>query len=79
MSIETEVPENAAGLSQAPESGPGVAGDAPAEAPRIFERRFNRVGLLVAGLFLAASMFPSLLPRASWAQGLIIGITVALG
>ena len=47
--------------------------------PRIFERRFSRPGLTMAALFLAASMFPSLLPRPTWAQGVIIGITVALG
>ena len=51
----------------------------PARPPRIFERRFSRPGLLAAALFLAASMFPSRLPRPTWAQGVIIGITVALG
>lgn len=50
-----------------------------ARPPRVFERRFSRPGLIVGGLFLAASMFPSLLPRPTWAQGVIIGITVALG
>jgi uncharacterized membrane protein len=47
--------------------------------PRILERHLSRPGLAVAGLFLAASLFPSLLPRPGWAQGVITGITVAIG
>lgn len=63
-----------------PTVGAGSDGEVRAPArPRILELRFSRAGLLVGGLFLAASMFPSLLPRPSWAQGVIIGITVAIG
>lgn len=47
--------------------------------PKILGLYFSRPGLLVGSLFLAASMFPSLLPRPAWAQGVIIGITVAIG
>lgn len=62
-------------LVEAPGGGPRPAG----RRPRLFELRFSLPGLVVAGLFLAASMFPSLLPRPSWAQGVIIGITAAIG
>ena len=47
--------------------------------PRILDTHLSDPGLVVAGLFLAASLFPSLLPRPGWAQGVITGITVAIG
>ena len=59
--------------------------DAGAEAtgrtqpPRVFERRFSRVGLVVGGLFFAASLTPSLMPRSSAVQGAVSGIALALG
>ncbi len=47
--------------------------------PRVFERRFSRVGLVVGGLFFAASLTPSLLPRSSAVQGAVSGVALALG
>lgn len=73
MTVTTETPQ----LPQEPQDN--VAPTHHAGPPRILELRFSRPGLYVACLFLAASMFPSLLPRPVWAQGVIIGITVALG
>lgn len=46
---------------------------------RLLSRHFSLVGLLTAGLFFSLSLFPSLLPRAAWAQGVISGITLAIG
>lgn len=46
---------------------------------RVFSRRFSPPGLVVAMLFMALSLLPSLLPRSPLFQGVVSGITVALG
>jgi uncharacterized membrane protein len=62
-----------------PDQGAGSPDAASSRRPRLLELRFSPTGLVVGGLFLAAAMFPSLVPRPPWAQGVIIGITVAFG
>lgn len=52
--------------------------DAP-RAPRVFEPRFDGVGLVVGALFIAASLDPSLLPRVPLVQGLATGVSFTLG
>lgn len=47
--------------------------------PRVFSLRHSNVGLVSAALFFAFSLFPSLLPRTSMFQGLVSGVTVAVG
>ncbi len=47
--------------------------------PRIFSLRYSGPGLIVALLFFAFSLFPSLLPRAPMFQGLVSGVTVMVG
>jgi len=46
---------------------------------RPFDRVFSGVGVTTATWFFAASLVPSLLPRAAWLQGLVSGVTVAVG
>ena len=46
---------------------------------RVFSTRFSGPGLLVALLFFAFSLFETLLPRTGLFQGLVSGITVAIG
>jgi uncharacterized membrane protein len=62
--------------------------DRPADAPegparshrwRILRRPLSTAGLVVAALFFAASLLPSLLPRAPAVQGLVSGITLLMG
>lgn len=60
-------------------SEPTTPIEARRQVPRILETHLSRPGLAVAGVFLAASLFPSLLPRPGWAQGVITGITLAIG
>lgn len=56
---------------------------APRTRPRswreILAPRFNRVGLLVALLFVSLSLVPSLLPRTPTMQGIVTGVAVAVG
>jgi len=59
------------------ESSP--ASVAARRAPRVFYPTFSIPGLLVAGLFFALSVQPSLLPRAGYVQGIAAGITMAIG
>lgn len=51
----------------------------PSRAPGIFEPRFSHYGLVVAILFTAISLLPSLLPRIPSIQGLASGVTFAVG
>ncbi len=63
-------------------SSPEVAPEdsAPSKRPpRVFSPTFSGPGLLVAGLFFAASVQPSLLPRAGYVQGIASGITLMIG
>jgi uncharacterized membrane protein len=46
---------------------------------RPLSRQFSRVGLVAGAFFFSLSLFPSLLPRAGWAQGVVSGITLAIG
>ena len=46
---------------------------------RIFNLRFSRTGLAVAGFFFAVSLLPSLLPRAPYVQGVVSGVTLMIG
>ena len=51
----------------------------PGVYPRIFSPRFSGVGMAFAALFFAFSLFPSLLPRAGYVQGVASGITIMIG
>jgi uncharacterized membrane protein len=46
---------------------------------RPFDRVLSGVGVTTATWFFAASLVPSLLPRAAWLQGVVSGVTVAVG
>ena len=46
---------------------------------RPLDRVLSGVGLTTATWFFAASLVPSLLPRAAWLQGVVSGVTVAVG
>ena len=46
---------------------------------RVLDRVVSGVGLTAATWFFAASLVPSLLPRAAWLQGVASGVTVAVG
>ncbi len=50
-----------------------------AESPRVFTLRFSGPGLLVAALFFALSLTPSLLPRGALFQGIVGGVTMTIG
>lgn len=50
-----------------------------AEAPRVFALRYSPVGVAMAALFFAFSLYPSLLPRTGLFQGVVSGVTVAVG
>lgn len=56
-----------------------VAGEVGARDREVFTRPASRAGLMCAALFFAFSLLPSLLPRSAAAQGVVSGITVALG
>jgi len=61
-------------------ANPDVAPDtAKNERFRVFSMRFSGPGMLVALLFFAFSLFESLLPRTGLFQGLVSGITIAIG
>ena len=47
--------------------------------PRVFSLRFNGTGMAFAALFFGFSLFPSLLPRAGYVQGIASGITIMIG
>ena len=55
--------------------------DDEADAPsfRVFSLKFSGPGMLLALLFFALSLFESLLPRTGLFQGVVSGITVAIG
>jgi uncharacterized membrane protein len=66
-----------------PVAGPPVA-DPPIASPRVAGRRIVRHPLGLAGtatavLFYCASLTPSLLPRAWYLQGIVSGVTAAMG
>ncbi|MCB9424091.1 MAG: hypothetical protein H6527_03260, partial [Actinobacteria bacterium] len=64
-------------LATATEPPPTV--QQPSPLPRVFSLRFSGVGMWFAGLFFAFSLFPSLLPRAGYVQGVASGITIMIG
>ena len=45
----------------------------------VLDRVVSGVGLTVATWAFAASLMPSLLPRTAWVQGIVSGVTVAVG
>ena len=47
--------------------------------PRHYWRSFSFVGLVLAALFFAASLSPSLLPRVYLVQGILSGLALAIG
>jgi uncharacterized membrane protein len=49
------------------------------ESPRVFTLEFSGPGLLVAALFFALSLAPSLLPRGALFQGIVSGVTLMIG
>ena len=71
--MTTTAPERAAIVEN-----PEVIASAP-DRPRVFVRRWSGPGLAVAGLFFALSLFPSLLPRPGWVQGVVSGVTLMVG
>lgn len=49
------------------------------QTPRVFSLRYSAAGVVLATLFFALSLFPSLLPRTGTFQGVVSGVTVAAG
>ncbi len=66
-------------LQASPEESPEATPTTERRARRILDRRLSPTGLVVAALFLAASLQPSLLPRAPYVQGVVSGITLMIG
>jgi uncharacterized membrane protein len=66
-------------LDAPPQDGPEAVVEAPRRTRRIFNLRFSRTGLAVAGFFFAVSLLPSLLPRAPYVQGVVSGVTLMIG
>jgi uncharacterized membrane protein len=58
---------------------PGEGSGGRDDALAVFSLRYSRVGLIVAVLFFALSLFPSLLPRTPLLQGVVAGASAALG
>ena len=56
-----------------------LAGPATRRPQGLLSRQFSQVGLVVGAFFFSLSLFPSLLPRAGWAQGVVSGVTFAIG
>lgn len=54
-------------------------GHGPTGPQRVFALSFSGTGLVVAAFFFALSLLPSLLPRAAIIQGVVSGLTVAIG
>ncbi len=71
MSIET--------ANRSDEHAAGAASTTRPPAPRVFRRSFSHTGFVVGALFMAASLTPSLLPRSAALQGVVSGITLAIG
>ena len=67
------------GLDERASDDAGPAVSSTPQRPRIFALSFSGPGLVVAGLFFAISLLPSLLPRAGYVQGLASGITMMIG
>jgi uncharacterized membrane protein len=60
-------------------SAPGLVDEPGARDREVFTRPVSKAGLSSAALFFAFSLLPSLLPRTAVMQGIVSGITVALG
>ncbi len=63
----------------APPEGPAPTEPSGGRTRRIFTPSFSRTGLVVAALFFAVSLLPSLLPRAPYVQGIVSGVTLMIG
>lgn len=48
-------------------------------SPRVFALSFSGTALVMGGFFFALSLLPSLLPRASYIQGVVSGVTFMVG
>jgi uncharacterized membrane protein len=66
-------------VAASPQQGLGESAEASPRPRRIFNLRFSRTGLAVAGIFFALSLLPSLLPRAPYVQGVVSGVTLMIG
>jgi uncharacterized membrane protein len=83
MSNTDAPPGESQPASEPDESTVGDTAPAPETARtkrfRVFSMHFSGPGMLVALLFFALSLFESLLPRTGLFQGLVSGITIAIG
>ena len=66
-------------LDAPPQDGTEAVAEVSRRERRIFNLRFSRTGLVVAGFFFAVSLLPSLLPRAPYVQGVVSGVTLMIG
>ncbi len=78
---ETAPAGDAVGAGEtAPDGAPaGDGATTGATRLKVFSLHLSTAGFLSAGVFYALSLFPSLLPRTSITQGLITGVTIAIG
>jgi uncharacterized membrane protein len=77
-SVTADPTGRGAGAADPGRRGAGLASDL-GRAAEVVAWPASRAGLLSAALFLAFSLLPSLLPRTAIMQGVVSGITVALG
>lgn len=77
----SEPADSALGDRATGDDGDPVQGGAPdgGTSLEVLSRQLSTPGLLSAGVFYALSLSPSLLPRTSLTQGLITGVTIAIG
>jgi len=75
-----EAPEGETAAEEKPQERPEEPAEAPAEKrPDWWVRRYTFTGTAVGLIFLWLSMTPSLLPRGPLFQGLISGVSGAIG
>lgn len=76
---DADVTEAAPGPPTDGLDAPSVLQPEQPPVPKVFSLRWSRPGAVVAVLFFALSLAPSLLPRTALFQGLASGITTAIG
>jgi uncharacterized membrane protein len=78
--VDTDPDAAAEGSDTVADESPATDLDAlAAPTPKVFTREVSPTGALVAVLFFGLSLAPSLLPRTGLFQGVVSGITMAIG
>jgi uncharacterized membrane protein len=77
--VDVVLDETDPSVKPATPSAEGGLAEEAAPLPKVFSLHFSAPGLVVAALFFALSLFPSLLPRTALFQGLVSGVTIMVG